>query len=226
DPGEGPRHGEHPLQRRPHVAKPSRLAEGGSGQGGDRNGRSFRTFRRGLRRKLPHAAGRLRAVGRQLRACRDGGGAGPVHLGRNLGRALREGSLPGGGVRPCRQDHAPGGRAGRSRADPSAEGGLRPCPEGLFCLTPHREDAADTAGGNPSTATKAHDAPLWPWWLKRMARIPSQTEIPGWIAENPRLSAKRDIAKAFRIKGAERIEPKRLLKEPEAEGTLERRRKT
>ena len=53
-----------------------------------------------------------------------------------------------------------------------------------------------------------------------MARIPSKTEILDWIAENPGLSAKRDIAKAFGIKGAERIELKRLLKELEAEGTL------
>jgi ribonuclease R len=59
-----------------------------------------------------------------------------------------------------------------------------------------------------------------------MARIPSKTEILDWIADNPGLSAKRDIAKAFGIKGAERIELKRLLKELEAEGTLERRRKT
>ncbi|SPH23858.1 Ribonuclease R [Defluviimonas aquaemixtae] len=59
-----------------------------------------------------------------------------------------------------------------------------------------------------------------------MARIPSKTEILDWIAENPGLSAKRDIAKAFGIKGADRIELKRLLKELEAEGTLERRRKS
>ncbi len=59
-----------------------------------------------------------------------------------------------------------------------------------------------------------------------MARIPSKSEILDWIADNPGLSAKRDIAKAFGIKGAERIELKRLLKELEGEGTLERRRKT
>ena len=59
-----------------------------------------------------------------------------------------------------------------------------------------------------------------------MARIPSKTEILDWIAENPGLTAKRDIAKAFGIKGADRIELKRILKELEAEGTLERRRKT
>ena len=59
-----------------------------------------------------------------------------------------------------------------------------------------------------------------------MARIPSKTEILDWIADNPGLTAKRDIAKAFGIKGADRIELKRVLKELEGEGTLERRRKS
>jgi ribonuclease R len=59
-----------------------------------------------------------------------------------------------------------------------------------------------------------------------MKPLPSKTEILNWIAENPGLSAKRDIAKAFGIKGAERIELKRLLKELEGEGTLDRRRKS
>lgn len=59
-----------------------------------------------------------------------------------------------------------------------------------------------------------------------MARIPSRTEILDWIADNPGLTAKRDIAKAFGIKGADRIELKRVLKELEGEGTLERRRKS
>ena len=59
-----------------------------------------------------------------------------------------------------------------------------------------------------------------------MARIPSKTEILDWIADNPGLTAKRDIAKAFGIKGADRIELKRVLKELEGAGTLERRRKS
>ncbi len=57
-----------------------------------------------------------------------------------------------------------------------------------------------------------------------MARIPSKTEILDWIAENPGLSARRDIARAFGIKGAERIELKRLLKELESGGTFARRK--
>ncbi|MBK1634906.1 ribonuclease R [Rhodovulum adriaticum] len=59
-----------------------------------------------------------------------------------------------------------------------------------------------------------------------MARIPSKSELLDWIADNPGKTAKRDIAKAFGIKGAERIDLKRLLKELEAEGHLEKRRKT
>lgn len=59
-----------------------------------------------------------------------------------------------------------------------------------------------------------------------MTRIPSKPEILEWISENPTLTAKRDIAKAFGIKGAARIDLKRLLKELEAEGHLEKRKKT
>ncbi len=59
-----------------------------------------------------------------------------------------------------------------------------------------------------------------------MSRLPSKQEILDWIAENPALTAKRDIAKAFGIKGADRIDLKRMLKELEEDGHLEKRRKT
>jgi ribonuclease R len=59
-----------------------------------------------------------------------------------------------------------------------------------------------------------------------MTKLPTKAEILDWIAANPTLTAKRDIAKAFGIKGAERIDLKRLLKELEAEGHLEKRKKT
>ena len=59
-----------------------------------------------------------------------------------------------------------------------------------------------------------------------MTRIPTKTEILDWIAANPTLTAKRDIAKAFGIKGAARIDLKRLLRELEDEGHLEKRKKT
>ncbi|MEP3053627.1 MULTISPECIES: ribonuclease R [Rhodobacterales] len=59
-----------------------------------------------------------------------------------------------------------------------------------------------------------------------MTRIPTKPEILDWITANPTLTSKRDISKAFGIKGAARIDLKRLLKELEAEGHLEKRKKT
>ncbi|MFT7594103.1 MAG: ribonuclease R [Paracoccaceae bacterium] len=59
-----------------------------------------------------------------------------------------------------------------------------------------------------------------------MARIPSRPEILDWISANPTKGAKRDIAKAFGIKGAARIDLKRVLKELEAEGHLEKRKRS
>ena len=59
-----------------------------------------------------------------------------------------------------------------------------------------------------------------------MSKIPSKPEILDWAAENPTLTAKRDIAKAFGIKGAARIDLKRVLKELEAEGHLEKRKRS
>jgi len=59
-----------------------------------------------------------------------------------------------------------------------------------------------------------------------MTQIPSKPEILQWISDNPTLTAKRDIARAFGIKGAARIDLKRLLKELEVEGNLEKRHKS
>ncbi|MBY6092183.1 ribonuclease R [Maritimibacter alkaliphilus] len=59
-----------------------------------------------------------------------------------------------------------------------------------------------------------------------MTDIPSKAEILKFISDNPTQTAKRDIAKAFGIKGAARIDLKRLLKELEDEGLLEKRKKT
>ncbi len=59
-----------------------------------------------------------------------------------------------------------------------------------------------------------------------MDQIPSKAAILDWIAANPTQTSKRDIAKAFNIKGAARIDLKRVLKELEHEGHLEKRKKT
>ncbi|MCT8331215.1 ribonuclease R [Albidovulum sediminis] len=59
-----------------------------------------------------------------------------------------------------------------------------------------------------------------------MKTLPTKAEILAWIAEHPGTAAKRDIAKAFGIKGAARIDLKRLLKELEEDGAIERRRRS
>ena len=59
-----------------------------------------------------------------------------------------------------------------------------------------------------------------------MKRIPSKEQILAWISDNPTKTSKRDIARAFGLRGAERIELKRLLREMEEEGHLHKRRKS
>ena len=59
-----------------------------------------------------------------------------------------------------------------------------------------------------------------------MAKIPSKEQILEWISDNPTKTSKRDIAKAFGIKGAARIDLKRVLKELEADGHLQKRKRT
>lgn len=59
-----------------------------------------------------------------------------------------------------------------------------------------------------------------------MSSLPTKQDILDWISENPTLTSKRDIAKAFGIKGAARIDLKRILKDLESEGHLEKRKKT
>ncbi len=54
-------------------------------------------------------------------------------------------------------------------------------------------------------------------------KIPSKAEILQWISDNPGQSGKRDIARAFGIKGAARIDLKRLLRALEDEGHLPKR---
>ena len=59
-----------------------------------------------------------------------------------------------------------------------------------------------------------------------MSRLPTKAEILSWISDNPTSTSKRDIARAFGLKGAERVELKRVLRELQDEGHLEKRRRT
>jgi ribonuclease R len=55
--------------------------------------------------------------------------------------------------------------------------------------------------------------------------FPSREEIVAFLAEHPGEAGKREIARAFGIKGGARIALKRLLKDLEADGVVERRGK-
>ena len=53
-----------------------------------------------------------------------------------------------------------------------------------------------------------------------MNPLPSKDQIRQWILDNPAKLAKRDLARAFGIKGDARIDLKRVLRELEAEGAI------
>ncbi|MGB1034739.1 MAG: ribonuclease R, partial [Primorskyibacter sp.] len=57
-------------------------------------------------------------------------------------------------------------------------------------------------------------------------QIPTRAQILDWIAAHPTQTSKRDIAKAFGIKGADRIALKRILRALTDEGHLEQRSKS
>src|SRR5690625_293279 len=58
-----------------------------------------------------------------------------------------------------------------------------------------------------------------------MPHFPSKTEILDWISDNPDAASRREIARAFGLKGADRVELRRILRELQEEGLLARERK-
>ncbi|MEM7644886.1 MAG: ribonuclease R [Pseudomonadota bacterium] len=59
-----------------------------------------------------------------------------------------------------------------------------------------------------------------------MTEMPTKSAILQWISDNPALTSKRDIAKAFGVKGSARIDLKRVLRELEDEGHLTKRKRS
>ncbi|MBZ0128493.1 MAG: ribonuclease R [Rhodobacteraceae bacterium] len=59
-----------------------------------------------------------------------------------------------------------------------------------------------------------------------MTQLPNKADLLRWIEDNPDKTNKRDIARAFGIKGAARIDLKRMLKELADEGLVEKRRRS
>ncbi len=60
---------------------------------------------------------------------------------------------------------------------------------------------------------------------RKATRIPSRDQLLKFLAENPQRTSKRDISKAFNIKGTDKIELKALLRELIGEGLIEKRGK-
>ena len=58
-----------------------------------------------------------------------------------------------------------------------------------------------------------------------MSKLPTKKQILDWIKDNPKKSSKREIAKAFRIKGSMRVELKQVLKELTLSGEIDRNKK-
>ena len=58
-----------------------------------------------------------------------------------------------------------------------------------------------------------------------MSTMPTKAQILSWISDNPAQASKRDIARAFGLRGPERMELKRVLRELQDEGHVEKRRR-
>ncbi|MEM9145415.1 MAG: ribonuclease R [Pseudomonadota bacterium] len=58
-----------------------------------------------------------------------------------------------------------------------------------------------------------------------MRQIPSKEQILAWIQDNPDQIGKREIARAFGLKGAERVALRDMLRDMEEDGSIERRRR-
>ena len=56
-----------------------------------------------------------------------------------------------------------------------------------------------------------------------MSKLPTKKQILDWIRENPKKSNKREILRAFGIKGAKRTELKQILRELAQEGKMEKK---
>ena len=59
-----------------------------------------------------------------------------------------------------------------------------------------------------------------------MSKLPTKKQILDWIKDNPKKSSKREIAKAFGIKGSMRVELKQVLKELTLSGEIDKNKKS
>ena len=59
-----------------------------------------------------------------------------------------------------------------------------------------------------------------------MSKLPTKKQIQDWIKDNPKKSSKREIAKAFGIKGSMRVELKKVLKDLTLSGEIDKNKKS
>ena len=62
--------------------------------------------------------------------------------------------------------------------------------------------------------------------MRCMDHLPSDSDILAWIEKNPEKASKRDIAKAFRLKGQQRIDLKQQLKRLTDQGHIHKQKNT
>jgi ribonuclease R len=58
-----------------------------------------------------------------------------------------------------------------------------------------------------------------------MSRLPSPDAILAWLRDNPGQTGKREIARAFGLKGADKVALRQMLSEMKRDGTIEKRRR-
>ena len=62
--------------------------------------------------------------------------------------------------------------------------------------------------------------------IRDRSKLPTKKQIQDWIKDNPKKSSKREIAKAFGIKGSMRVELKKVLKELTLSGEIDKNKKS
>ena len=58
-----------------------------------------------------------------------------------------------------------------------------------------------------------------------MSKLPSENELLEWVRQNPDRAGKREIARAFGLKGPEKVALKHMIRKLQDDGHLKQRRR-
>ena len=89
---------------------------------------------------------------------------------------------------------------------------------------PDRGRRPESKGRRGKPKSEPHERPAPAGRGKKAAPFPSKEQVLAFIRESPNTVGKREIARAFQLKGSDRIPLKALLKELEREGAIDRGR--